>query len=310
MFTQKQYAGSIQVIEYVSFSAYTFKLNIFSMSLIRFFLAIAIFPLLIMQACSQESASPAADVHKPAIAIDTTYEGGFTIRDIELGEGAPIDSADFFSAHYTGYLSNGDIFDTSFEQGVPITFQLGVGQVIKAWDVGLVGMRKGGKRIIVSPPQYAYGDSGITDIIPPNDTLRFEIELINVYKIPGKWNFSKDESQLSDSGIGYQVHQTGRGSKPDIGQNVSVRYSGYLADGTLFDSSYLRNGAFEFQVGVGQVIKGWDETVLDMRPGERRSVLIPPDLAYGNDGAGGIIPPNSTLRFDIELTRVGNSNEE
>ena len=280
------------------------------MTLLRIFPAVAIFSLLILQACSQEPASPATNVYAPAVAIDTTFEDGFTIRDIELGEGAPIDSADFFSAHYTGYLSNGDIFDTSFEQGVPITFQLGVGQVLKAWDIGLVGMRKGGKRIIVSPPQYAYGDTGITDIIPPNDTLTFEIELMNVYKIPGKWDFSADESQLSDSGISYQIHQNGRGSRPDIGQHVSVRYSGYLADGTLFDSSYLRDGAFQFQVGVGQVIKGWDETVLDMRPGERRTVMIPPDLAYGSDGAGGIIPPNSTLRFDIELTEVGQSDED
>lgn len=256
----------------------------------------------LLGACS----SPNADTQKnaiyaPAVSIDTTFANGLVLRDIELGTGAPIDSGDYFTAHYTGYLSNGEIFDSSFDRGMPITFRLGVGQVLQAWEKGIIGMRSGGKRIIIAPPELAYGATGITDIIPPNDTLRFEVELVSVHKLPEKWEMHDDKVRRTSSGIQFQIHSDGRGAKPEIGQRVSVHYTGYLPDGIIFDSSYLRNSEFQFQVGIGQVIKGWDETLADMRPGERRSVVIPPDLAYGREGAGGIIPPNSYLRFDIEF---------
>lgn len=252
--------------------------------------------------CSSEKSKPVDErQYGPAIAIDTVFYNGLILRDIELGEGAPIDSGDYFTAHYTGYLSSGEIFDSSFDRGMPITFQLGVGQVLQAWEQGIPGMRSGGKRIIIAPPDLAYGSTGIPDIIPPNDTLRFEVELVSVHRIPPKWDMHDDHIRRTSSGILYQIHQNGSGEKPGIGQRVSVHYTGYLPDGRIFDSSYLRGQPFEFQVGIGQVIEGWDETLRDMRAGERRSVVIPPELAYGSEGAGGIIPPDINLRFDIEF---------
>jgi peptidylprolyl isomerase len=239
-----------------------------------------------------------------AIAIDTVFYSGLVLTDIELGTGSPIDSGDYFTAHYTGYLSNGEIFDSSFDRGMPITFQLGVGQVLQAWEKGIPGMRSGGKRIIIAPPDLAYGAVGIPDIIPPNDTLRFEVELVSLHKVPGIWEMHDDQIRRSTTGIQYQIQQNGAGDKPRTGQRVSVHYTGYLPDGRIFDSSYLRDNAFQFQVGIGQVIPGWDETIIDMRPGERRSVVIPPELAYGNDGAAGVIPPNTHLRFDIEFIEI------
>lgn len=115
-----------------------------------------------------------------------------------------------------------------------------------------------------------------------------------------------DENVVTtDSGLQYVVINEGDGAQPQSGQRVFVHYVGTLEDGTKFDSSRDRGRPFDFTVGQGQVIKGWDEGVGMMRVGDRRKLIIPPDLGYGARGAGGVIPPNATLIFDVELLRIG-----
>jgi peptidylprolyl isomerase len=106
------------------------------------------------------------------------------------------------------------------------------------------------------------------------------------------------------SGLKYQDVKVGTGPSPKAGQTVTVHYTGTLTNGTKFDSSRDRGQPFEFTIGVAQVIKGWDEGVMSMKVGGRRNLLIPPDLGYGERGAGGVIPPNATLKFDVELLGV------
>jgi peptidylprolyl isomerase len=109
----------------------------------------------------------------------------------------------------------------------------------------------------------------------------------------------------SSSGIWYIIQKQGTGIKPTAGRTVKVNYKGSLLSGTVFDNSDIHGGPLEFPIGVGRVIKGWDEMVLDMKIGEKRVVIIPPELAYGETGVGnGLIPPNSFLVFEMELIGV------
>ncbi|TJY32922.1 peptidylprolyl isomerase [Pontimicrobium aquaticum] len=108
----------------------------------------------------------------------------------------------------------------------------------------------------------------------------------------------------TNSGLRYQILQEGQGTKAEKGKTVSVHYKGQLTDGTVFDSSYKRNQPIDFALGVGQVIPGWDEGIQLLKVGDKARFVIPSDLAYGSAGAGGVIPPDATLIFDVELMNI------
>lgn len=107
------------------------------------------------------------------------------------------------------------------------------------------------------------------------------------------------------SGLQYIDVVTGGGDEARAGQDVTVHYTGWLTTGQQFDSSRGRNQPFSFRLGAGNVIQGWDQGVVGMRVGGQRRLIIPADLGYGARGAAGVIPPNATLIFDVELLRVG-----
>ncbi len=111
--------------------------------------------------------------------------------------------------------------------------------------------------------------------------------------------------EATDSGLRYKIIQKGSGDQATSGQQVSVHYEGSLLNGQVFDSSYKRNDPISFQLGIGQVIKGWDEGISLLRVGDKARFVIPSELGYGSTGAGGVIPPNATLIFDVELMKVG-----
>lgn len=110
--------------------------------------------------------------------------------------------------------------------------------------------------------------------------------------------------RITDSGLKYEDLVMGDGDLAVAGQSVSVHYTGWLVDGKKFDSSRDRDEPFSFTLGKGMVIRGWDEGVAGMKTGGKRKLTIPPHLAYGQSGAGGVIPPNATLIFDVELLAV------
>ncbi|MCD0456012.1 MULTISPECIES: peptidylprolyl isomerase [unclassified Chryseobacterium] len=110
--------------------------------------------------------------------------------------------------------------------------------------------------------------------------------------------------QVTESGLYYKITKKTEGKAAKAGDNVQVHYAGKLTNGTEFDSSFKRNEPLEFPVGTGRVIKGWDEGILLLKEGETATLLIPPAMAYGERGAGGVIPPNAWLIFDVELVKV------
>jgi peptidylprolyl isomerase len=113
------------------------------------------------------------------------------------------------------------------------------------------------------------------------------------------------DEQTTPSGLKYTDEVVGSGPSPEKGKKVTVHYTGKLTDGKKFDSSVDRGQPFSFNIGVGQVIKGWDEGVMSMKVGGKRTLVIPAELGYGSRGAGSAIPPNAELIFDVELLGVG-----
>jgi len=133
---------------------------------------------------------------------------------------------------------------------------------------------------------------------------RAEREALELEKQEDTLNAASAGFEKTASGLRYQIIQEGDGKKASKGDMVSVHYKGQLLDGTVFDSSYKRKEPIDFTIGVGQVIPGWDEGIQLLKVGDKARLVIPSDLAYGSQGAGGVIPPNAPLIFDVELVNV------
>jgi len=238
-----------------------------------------------------------------------TTSSGLEYVILEEGSGEMAETGDLVKVHYTGTLEDGTKFDSSYDRGEPIEFVLGRGQVIKGWDEGIALLKEGSKAKLVIPPELGYGEGGAGNVIPPNSTLVFEVELVSAEPGPppppeAPATVEESSYTTTESGLKYYDLEEGGGESPEAGQTVAVHYTGWLEDGQMFDSSFSRGQPFEFQVGVGQVIPGWDEGVASMKVGGKRQLVIPSELAYGESGAGGVIPPNATLIFDVELLEV------
>ncbi|MCL1466731.1 FKBP-type peptidyl-prolyl cis-trans isomerase [Argonema galeatum] len=158
----------------------------------------------------------------------------------------------------------------------------------------------------ISSPQSIANASELTQTQPisVSSTINKILVADNTMSSAENANPGNEETVTTPSGLKYIDLVPGTGATPKAGQTVIVHYTGTLEDGTKFDSSRDRNQPFSFPLGRGQVIKGWDEGIADMRVGGRRKLIIPPELGYGARGAGGVIPPNATLIFDVELLRI------
>ncbi len=236
----------------------------------------------------------------------TTTDSGLQYVIEEQGTDVAPEAGSIVQVHYTGKLADGTVFDSSYERDEPIAFPLGQGMVIPGWDEGVGLLTVGSKAKMIIPPELAYAESGAGGVIPPNATLYFEVELVDI--LPGSpaapAAVADADYTSTESGLLYFDLEEGEGATPEAGQVVAVHYTGWLEDGTKFDSSLDRGTPFVFPVGMDYVIPGWDEGVSTMKIGGVRQMVIPAELAYGEDGAGGVIPPDATLIFEVELLEI------
>ena len=178
--------------------------------------------------------------------------------------------------------------------------------MIPGWDEGLALLNVGSKATFIIPPELAYGEAGYPGIIPENATLTFDVELVDILEgSPDDYtNVDSDDYQTSATGLQSYDFEVGEGTAAQTGDSVAVHYTGWLEDGTKFDSSLDRGSPFTFVLGTGGVIAGWDEGLEGMQVGGKRQLRIPSELGYGASGSPPAIPPNATLIFEVELMGI------
>ena len=249
-----------------------------------------------------------------------TTESGLQYFDETVGEGRDAKVGDLLSIHFKGWVivDSTNLFSDwtkdstrlpnligdSYRQGQAVKFVLGEDAFIRGTDEGIVGMKPNGKRMIVIPSELAYGEKGVGPV-PPNSDLKVLIELLEVKDpvVTELWDVDQTKLNTTESGLMYFIVDQGEGDFATDGNVVTVHYSGFLKDGTKFDSSVERDEPFTFVIGNKQVIAGWDEGIRLLKKGGKARFVIPPSLGYG-DITAGKIPPSSTLIFDIELLDV------
>jgi FKBP-type peptidyl-prolyl cis-trans isomerase len=244
---------------------------------------------------SDVKAAP-ADAHKTA--------SGLCSKVLEKGKGSTHPaSTDTVTVHYSGWTTDGKLFDSSVKRGQPASFPLN--GVIKGWTEGLQLMVEGEKRRFWIPANLAYGENPGGG--RPGGLLVFDVELLSIKQapkppaVPEDVAAAPDSAEKTASGIASRVLAKGTGTThPQATDQVKVHYSGWTTDGKIFDSSVMRNEPIVFP--LNQVIPGWTEGVQLMVEGEKRRLWIPAKLAYGENPPPGA--PAGTLVFDVELIQI------
>jgi FKBP-type peptidyl-prolyl cis-trans isomerase len=223
------------------------------------------------------------------------------------------------SIRYTATLLDGTVFDaTSLRNNTPVNFVIGKSNVLTGLQLGALLMHVGDKATLLLPSTLAYGAGGTTGqngtVVPPNTVVRFDVEMVDLdFALADDATITQyltsasiTTAQKQTSGLYYvPVTANPTGTPATAGKTVSVLYTGRLMDGTVFDATSQRgNKPFDFLLGSGSVIKGWDEGIALMRKGEKAILLIPSALAYGSNSPSTTIPANSVLRFEVEVVDV------
>ncbi len=254
--------------------------------------------------------SPMPGKPLPEKAEVKTTESGLRYVELAAGAAATADKhpakQDKVRVRYAGYLENGTLFDKTAEDR-DATF--GVSQVIKGWTEGLQLMSPGSSFKFIIPWKLAYGAGGRPPKIPAKANLIFDVELLDIEALPAPPEMPAfvlppdSELTTTPSGLKYKVLRAAEGPKPLITDAVTVHYAGWLTDGKPFDNSYERGEPASFP--LNGVIKGWGEGLQLMPVGSSFLFVIPSDLAYGDAGYSGVIPPKAPLVFVVELLKIG-----
>ena len=237
----------------------------------------------------------------------TKTTSGLQYFDIAKGDGTEAAKNSSVSTHFTIWVKNETGYDyiASSEDTSPLSFVVGRGDtVFPGWEEGVTGMKVGGKRLLVIPADLGMGAQGNGSSIPANAILVMEIQLVTAHDPQVATKVDEKDYITTPSGLKYYDFKVGDGNSPTTGQTVDVNYTGWLQNGTQFDSSIDRGAPISFAIGSGNVIPGWDEGVATMKVGGKRQLVIPAALAYGDTGAGSTIPPGAILIFEVELVKI------
>ncbi len=268
---------------------------------------------------------------------------GLYYLETQAGKGAKLDSGQWVKAHFAVSLIDGKKVFATQDRGEPMDIEVGKRFDTQGFDEGLRMMVKGTKATLIVPSKIGFGENGHSTLIPPYSTVIYDVEVVDVMSKAAHEKEMKEKNKrdsidqavkqkemsvkaeankkqegdllkkyLSDhkittkanpSGLIYVEKVKGTGTRAVAGKKVKVHYTGTLLNGTKFDSSRDRNQPFEFVLGQGQVIKGWDEGIALMNVGGKATLIIPSAIAYGERDMGQI-PPYSSLVFDVELLDV------
>lgn len=231
------------------------------------------------------------DVWNPedAVQTNTYHTPSVCSRKVEV--------SDFIRYHYNGTLLDGTLFDSSHTRMRTYDTYVGIGWLIAGMDQGLLGMCVGERRIITMPPSLGYGENGDGSDIPGQASLVFDVVLLDLHN-------PRDGISVTN-----QIVPETCTRKTVAGDFVRYHYNGSLLDGTFFDSSYSRNRTYDTYVGQGYVIVGMDQGLIGVCVGEKRTITIPPHLAYGEEGTGSKIPGSAVLVFDVHIIDFHNPSD-
>ncbi|MFP3948924.1 MAG: FKBP-type peptidyl-prolyl cis-trans isomerase [Longimicrobiales bacterium] len=239
-------------------------------------------------------------------------DSGLYFHDEAVGDGPQPTAESIVSLHYTLWLPDGTLLADTRQEGERVSWDLATTGLIPGFEEGILGMSEGGVRILVVPPELAYGEAGTDDgAIPPNSGLVFRIELVavdaafdvNDVVFADELSVTVDDLQETPSGLYFHDTVVGDGTQAADGSTVEVHYTVWLPDATLVEDTRDSEGTVEIQLGVDPLIEGFEEGLLGMKDGGTRILVLPPELGYGSSGQGEI-PPNSGVVFRIELLTV------
>ncbi|MBS1725558.1 MAG: FKBP-type peptidyl-prolyl cis-trans isomerase [Armatimonadetes bacterium] len=214
------------------------------------------------------------------------------IEDVKPGDGVAVKQFDVIEVQYVGTLTDGKEFDSSTKHDKAFRFQVGIGQVIKGWDQGVIGMKAGGERNLTVPPELAYGDQAVGDVIPAKSTLKFNVKIVRI--VPS---------------AKVEVETPGTGDPIKLGDILDCKISIKLPDGKeLADPTKVT----PVQLSP-RVIPGFNQALAGIKVGEKRKVTVGYELAFGEKGipavdqgdqkAGSVVPPKADLTFEIEAIK-------
>jgi FKBP-type peptidyl-prolyl cis-trans isomerase len=257
---------------------------------------------------------------------------GLYIIETQPGSGMKIDSGSQVRMNYRVSLLDGKELFSTFERPEPVKFEYGKRIDTPGFEYAVSTLKKGSKAKFIVPSSLAFGRRGSGTIVAPYQSLLYDVEILDV-KTKAEYEKEQTDNQKSEQmktdslknaeagllekylkdnkinakpqpdGLYYIQVLAGTGPKAEAGKTVKVHYTGKLLNGKVFDSSIERKNPIEFMLGRGQVIKGWDEGIAMMKQGGKATLIIPSAIGY-SDRDMGVIPPYSTLVFDVELVEV------